>query len=54
MVVRQNSRKSRFSTFLIDFVGVFCEKTSRFSQNIVDNEIKLRYYKTRSLQEYFQ
>ena len=28
------------------FVGVFCEKTHQFRKNIVDNEMKLRYYET--------
>jgi len=31
---------------LLDFVGVFCEKTRIFRKNIVDNEMKLRYYET--------
>jgi len=45
--------KSGFSAYLLDFVGVFCEKTLWFRKNIVDNEMKLRYYETWSLQECF-
>jgi len=45
--------KSGFSTYLLDFVGVFCDTVCRTCWNIVDNEMKLRYYKTLSMQEYF-
>ena len=38
--------KSGFSTYLFDFVGVFCKESRLFCQNIVDNEVKLRYYET--------
>ena len=41
---KQCSTKRRPPRGGVDYV--FCEKTWCFSQNIVDNEMKLRYYKT--------
>ena len=45
--------KGSFSTEVFNFLGVFCDTTRRGGQNIVDNEIILRYYKTLSLQQCF-
>ena len=38
---------------MLNFVGVFCEKTRWFRWNIVEIEMKCWYYETWSLQEWF-
>jgi hypothetical protein len=44
-------RKSCFSRYLLSFLDIFCKKLADSSENTLDNDMKLRYYKTRSLQD---
>ena len=42
-----------FLKYVFDFVVLFCDKTRRFRQNIVETEMKLRDYEIRSSLEFF-
>ncbi len=53
VAVCQNSRKRRLLGVSVQLFGRFCDTTRRGGQNIVDNEMILRYYKTLSLKQCF-